>query len=142
MQKIGSKMREHPTVLAMQGREETRFAGELDAPSLRELCLRCGADDVGFVSIGRPELDDQRRDITDVFPPTQTLISFVCRMNREPVRSKFRSLANSEFHLCGDKTTEVGHKIARELERLGVRALNEPMAFPMEVGRFPKASRG
>jgi hypothetical protein len=139
MEKIGVKMREHPTVLAMQGREETRFAGDLDAHSLREMCLRCGADDVGFVSIERSELEDQRRDILDVFAPTQTLVSFVCRMNREPVRSKFRSLANSEFHLCGDKTTEVGHKIARELENMGVRALNEPMAFPMEVGRFPES---
>lgn len=139
MDKISAKMRQHPTVKAMQGREELRFSGALDASTLQELCLRCGADDAGFVSIERPELDDQRREILEVFAPTQTLIAFVCRMNREPVRSKFRSLANTEFHLCGDKTTEVGHNIARELENMGVRAMNEPMAFPMEVARWPDA---
>jgi putative sterol carrier protein/Fe-S-cluster-containing hydrogenase component 2 len=134
-----SKLSEYPTVKAMQEREELHFSGSLDARMLRELCLKCGADDVGFVDIGRSELDDQRGELLEVFEPTQTLISFVCRMNREPVRSKFRSLANTEFHMCGDKVTEVAHKIARELEALGVRAMNEPMAFPMEVSRWPDA---
>ena len=37
--------------------------GKLDAAWLRELAMTCGADDVGFVSMDRAELDDQREDI-------------------------------------------------------------------------------
>lgn len=139
MQRVSSQLSQHPTVKAVQAREPQPFSGSLDTQTLRDLCLRCGADDVGFVSIERSEIDEQRREILEVFPPTQTLIAYVCRMNREPVRSKFRSLANTEFHLCGDKITEVGHHIARELEALGVRAMNEPMVFPMEVSRWPES---
>ena len=32
------------------------------------LCLDAGADDVGFVAIGRPDLDDQRADILRPLP--------------------------------------------------------------------------
>ncbi len=110
----------------------------LEANGLRELCLACGADDVGFVSLGRPELDDQRADLLEAFPPAQSVIVFVCRTNREPIRSPARSLANTEFHHVGDRVTATSHEIARRLEDLGVRALNEPVAFPMEAERWPK----
>lgn len=110
----------------------------LDADRLRKLCLECGADDVGFVSLDRTELDDQRTDILEAFPHARSVICFVCRMNREPVRSPARSLANTEFHHVGDQVTATSHEIARRLEGLGVRALNEPVAFPMEQDRWPK----
>lgn len=110
----------------------------LDEAWLRELCLECGADDVGFVSLERPELDDQRADIIRAFPHARSLAVFVCRMNREPVRSVARSLANVEFHEVGDHVTATSHEIARRLEAIGVRALNEPVAFPMEADRWPK----
>ncbi|MCP5110266.1 MAG: 4Fe-4S ferredoxin, partial [bacterium] len=50
---------------------------------LRRLTLEVGADDAGLVEIARTELDDQRDDILSAFPHAQTLVSFVCRMNRE-----------------------------------------------------------
>ena len=78
----------------------------LDAETLRQRCLDAGADDVGFVAIERPELDDQRDDILSVFPSARTLISLVCRMNREPIRSPARSIANLEFHHAGDVVNE------------------------------------
>ena len=53
----------------------------VDAQWLRRLGLEDGADDVGFVSIGRPELDDQREDILRLFPWTKGLVSIVCKMN-------------------------------------------------------------
>ena len=74
---------------------------------LRQLALDCGADDVGLVEIARPALDDQRADILRAFPPTKTLLSFVCRMNREPIRSPARSVANLEFHDTGDHVNEI-----------------------------------
>jgi hypothetical protein len=70
---------------------------KIDAGGLRQLCLAAGADDVGLVEIGRAALDDQRDDILRYFPPTKTLISFVCRMNREPVRSPARSAQSSPW---------------------------------------------
>ena len=109
----------------------------LDAVWLRQFCLDAGADDVGFVEIDRPELAAERKYVSALFPQTKTLISFVCRMNREPVRRVQRSVANAEFHHVGHEVNEVAHRIVGELEKVGVRAVNPPMAFPMEADRWP-----
>lgn len=129
---------QHPTVV------KVRAAGALTPPvvpfqheELKELCLECGADDAGLVSIDRPELDDQREDILRYAPWTKTLLSFVCKMNREPVRSPARSLANLEFHHTGDHTNEVARKVVAALESRGLRAANPSMGFPMEMEQFP-----
>lgn len=87
--------------------------------------------------ISRPALDNQREDILRYFPPAKTLLSFVCRMNREPIRSPARSVANLEFHHTGDHVNEVARKIVATLERQGVRAVNPAMGFPMEMDRVP-----
>jgi Fe-S-cluster-containing hydrogenase component 2 len=107
----------------------------LDADWLRQFCLEAGADDVGFVEIDRPELADQRDDILSFFPHTRTLISFVCRMNREPIRSIARSVANVEFHQTGDRINEIAHRIVAAFEQRGIRAVNPAMGFPMEMER-------
>jgi ferredoxin len=132
---------EHPTVRrfheSQAGRPESAEPPPpLDAAWLRQLCLDCGADDAGLVEISRPALDNQRDEILRVFPPTRTLLSFVCRMNREPIRSPARSVANLEFHHTGDHVNEVARKVVSALERQGVRALNPAMGFPMEMDRF------
>jgi ferredoxin len=59
-------------------------------------------------------------------------------MNREPIRSPARSVANREFHQVRDVVDETARLLVTELGRRGIRALNPPMAFPMEVSRFPK----
>jgi Fe-S-cluster-containing hydrogenase component 2 len=135
------KLAEHPTVRRFQqsqaGRPQSAEPPRpLDAAWLRQLCLDCGADDAGLVEISRPALDKQRDDILGAFPPTRTLLSFVCRMNREPIRSPARSVANLEFHHSGDHVNEVACNVVRALERQGVRALNPAMGFPMEMDRF------
>jgi NAD-dependent dihydropyrimidine dehydrogenase PreA subunit/putative sterol carrier protein len=106
---------------------------------LRQLCLDCGADDVGFVGIDRPEIASQKAEIKTAFPATQALISIACRMNREPIRSPMRSITNNEFHETYETINAVARKITRELETRGVRALNLVSAFPMEVDRPAKA---
>jgi len=133
-------LKDHPTVIQfMQTRDATTEAARppLDAKWLRQLCLDAGADDVGFVEIDRPEIADQREEIRAFFPRARTLISFVCRMNREPVRSPARSLANLEFHHTGDEVNEVGRRIVAALEARNVRAVNPAMGFPMEMANFP-----
>ena len=133
------KLAEHPTVRRFKESNRPDNAEPpkpLDAAWLRQLCLDCGADDAGLVEVNRPALEDQRADILQAFAPTKTLLSFVCRMNREPIRSAARSVANLEFHHTGDHVNEVARKVVARLERLGIRALNPAMGFPMEMDRF------
>jgi Fe-S-cluster-containing hydrogenase component 2 len=111
--------------------------GKLDQTWLRQACLEAGADDVGFVEIDRPELEKDRPDMLNAFTHTKTLISFVVRMNREPIKSPARSVANLEFHHTGDQVNDVARTIVKRLEIRGIRALNPAMGFPMEMDRFP-----
>src|SRR5262245_28152267 len=100
------KLDDHPTVRRFRLQTVPPAAPKsdrLDPAWLKQLVLDAGADDVGFVEIGRPELDDQRDDILKAFPRTRTLISFVVRMNREAIRTPARSVANTEFHHAGDE---------------------------------------
>src|SRR5437868_11536605 len=136
-----AQLSEHPTVKHFQ---QQRADGAqllapqvLDATWLRQLCLDAGADDAGFVESDRPEMADQKADIEMVFPRTKTLISIVCRMNRENIRTPSRSIANLEFHHTTDETNEVARRIVAELERIGVAAINGGAAgFPMEADRW------
>src|SRR6516162_2567851 len=127
------KLADHPTVKAFYEKAAQAPAPsaptKLDANWLRQLCREAGADDVGLVEISRPALANQREDILRYFPPTKTLLAFVCRMNREPIRSPARSLANLEFHHTGDAVNEVARKVVAALERQGVRAVNPSMGF-------------
>jgi ferredoxin len=130
---------EHPTVRRFRENQADHPPdppAPIDAKWLRQLALDCGADDVGLVEIDRPALDDQRDDILRFYPRTRTLLSFVCRMNREPVRNPARSVANLEFHSSGDEVNDIARHIVAVLEREGIRAINPPMAFPMEADHW------
>jgi Fe-S-cluster-containing hydrogenase component 2 len=135
------KLSDHPTVRKHNERRERDAdkapPGPLDAKWLRQLSLDCGAEDAGVVEIGRAALDDQRDEILRFFPWTKSLLSFVCRMNRESVRSPARSLSNLEFHHAGDRVNEVARRVVSELERRGILAVNPSMGFPMEMDHFP-----
>lgn len=108
------------------------------AAELHQLALACGADDAGCVPLDHPGIDDQRADLLAFAPRTRSLLSLVCRMNREPIRNPARSVANTEFHLTGERVNEVAHAIVAALERRGIRAVNPPMGFPMEADRWPE----
>ncbi len=138
---IMKKLEDHPSVrqhLAKLPPPGNARETALDAAWLRGLCLEAGADDVGFVAVDRPELDGQRHEIRELLPDAGLLISFVCRMNREPVRSAARSVANAEFYHVHDRIAHVGHEIVARLEELDIKAVNPPMGFPMEVARDGK----
>jgi Fe-S-cluster-containing hydrogenase component 2 len=132
--------KEHPAVRQWRESQATAVGQPrqaLDAEWLRKLVLEAGADDVGFVEIDRPELDDQRDDILRAFPRTRSLVTFVVRMNREPIRTPARSLANLEFHHSGDHVNVVSRDVVRVLEDRGIGAVNPSMGFPMEMDQFP-----
>ncbi|MFT7669698.1 MAG: NAD-dependent dihydropyrimidine dehydrogenase PreA subunit [Planctomycetota bacterium] len=109
----------------------------LTAADLRQLLLDAGADDAACVSVNREELAEERLYAQQALPGTQTLISYCVRMNREPIRTPQRSVANLEFHHAGDEINEIGRRVVRALEERGLRALNPPMGFPMEMDKFP-----
>src|SRR5438552_285709 len=139
--RLVENLAEHPTVKHFY--EERMNRGEvptdqvLDAAWLRQLCLDAGADDVGFVERDRPEIADQKADIENVFPRTRTLISIVCRMNRENIRTPARSISNLEFHHTTDETNEVARRIVTALEEVGISAINGgAVGFPMEADRW------
>src|SRR5438093_13037627 len=97
-----TQLSEHPTVKRfheLAGLMNMRESlPPLDAAWLRQLCLEAGADDVGFVAINRPALDDQRDDFVNVFPHAKTFISLLMRMTREPLQLTQRSVEYVEYH--------------------------------------------
>ena len=130
-------LEDHPTVkrLRPSAQPESRPARAIDAAGLRQLALDCGAEDSGIVEIARPGLDPQRDELLRNYPWTRTLLSFVVRMAREPVRGAPRSVANLEFHRAGHEIDEIGAHIVAELESRGIRAVNPSMGFPMEMNQ-------
>jgi NAD-dependent dihydropyrimidine dehydrogenase PreA subunit len=146
VEQAAGRLDRHPTVVRIRERQAASASAPtaagtdrpLEADWLYRLCLEAGADDAGFVELDRPEVADQRADILAAFPHARTLVSFVCRMNRENIRTPARSIANLEFHHAGDHTNEVARRIVAALGERGFRAMNAgSMGFPMEMDRFP-----
>lgn len=129
-------LQEHPTVIAHSNRKPAA-SNPPTADEIRRWFMEAGADDVGFVSIDREEIADQREDILHAFPRTKTLVSFVVRMNREPIVTPDRSISNLEFHSTGEKVNDVARSTVRRFQDAGIAALNPSMGFPMEMSRFP-----
>ena len=133
------KIEDHPTVRKIRENQlrpqptKTTVSSE----EIKQWCLEFGADDVGMVSIDRPELDDQRDDILKFAPWTKSLVAIVCKMNREPIRSTARSVANLEFHHTGDRVNDIARSLVTRLEEHGIRSINPAMGFPMETKEFP-----
>src|SRR5262249_13705196 len=131
-----AELPEHPSIKRFRERPAApvnQLPVTLDAQELRDIVLKAGADDLGFVEVDRAELAAERGDILRFFPQTRSLISFVLRMNREPIHNPARSVANVEFHQTGERVNETAHRIVAALETRGIRAINPAMGFPMEM---------
>ena len=133
-------LNEHPAVMRYYERKARskgdNVASELCHKYIRRLCLNFGADDIGFVEIDRPELDDQRDDILKMFPWTKSLVSFVGRLSRENLRSPERSITSLELNKVSDKLEDASHKLTAYLERNGVKAVSPAVGFPMEMDNW------
>ena len=135
-----SKFDSHPTVIKMNDlalESTVDNPKELDRDWLKRLSIECGADDAGFVSLDSVEMDDQREEVLKSFPRGKTVISIVCKTNQFAIRSPLRSVSNNEFHHTGRNVDEVCREISKRLIAMGIGAMNEPMAFPMEYANFP-----
>jgi len=108
----------------------------LSARDLLKLCLEEGADDAGFVDIGRPGLDGERPGLRKIYPRVQSLISLVQVMNRENLQSPERYPANDEFHHTIHQLTETARRILKRLNKMGVRGVVPTVGFPLDMDRW------
>jgi len=133
-------LEDHPTVKWYRGRKYDQLShgtAEVDAQWLKNLVLEAGADDVGIVEVGRPDLDGHRGDILRIFPATKALISLVFRLNPENIRSLSRAASDLDFKMAMDEVDQVGRKIVWGLRRQGVRSLAPSSGFPMDLDLWP-----
>src|SRR5215813_4277547 len=129
------KLEEHPTVRRLSSGVQGKQAAvlSLEGAWLRRLARDCGAHDAGLVELARPGLAPQRDEILRNYSWTRSLLSFVVRLAREPIRGAPRSVANLEFHRAGEEVDDVSARIVAKLEERGIRAVNPSMGFPMEM---------
>jgi ferredoxin len=133
-------LEDHPTVKWYRGRKYDQLShgtAEVDAQWLKNLVLEAGADDVGIVEVGRPDLDGHRGDILRIFPATKALISLVFRLNPENIRSLSRAASDLDFKRAMDEVDQVGRKTVWGLRRQGVRSLAPSSGFPMDLDLWP-----
>lgn len=133
-------LEDHPTVKWYRGKKHDQLShgtAEVDAQWLKNLVLEAGADDVGIVEVGRPDLDGHRGDILRIFPVTKALISLVFRMNPENIRSLSRAASDLDFKRAMDEVDQVGRKTVWGLRRQGVRSLAPSSGFPMDLDLWP-----
>ncbi|MBC8419706.1 MAG: 4Fe-4S ferredoxin, partial [Desulfobacterales bacterium] len=132
---------EHPTVMRYREKVEEEspsvFPEKLDSTWLKTLALEAGADDAGLVEIDRQEIEDQRKDILEIFPKTRSLISIVCRMNPENIRCPSRDISDLEFLQTFEQTNAVSRRIVKILNEKGVSALSPSAGFPMDLAKWP-----
>src|SRR5262245_51949946 len=105
----------------------------VEADWLREMCLQAGADDVGFVDVGRAGLGAENDNARRLFPAVKALICLVGISNRDAIRSTSRATANNAWHRTGDKLESAAARICEQLAEAGVRAVSTNMGFPMDV---------
>lgn len=133
------KLEEHPTVQRYRAREGSEAAVEpLDAERLKALAIECGADDVGLVELGRPDLAEEKAAALGVFPAARTYLSLVCRLNPDNVRAIARGASDLEFHTGMEAVNAASHRLSINLRGMGVRVMNPPAGFPMELGNWPE----
>jgi ferredoxin len=99
----------------------------------KDIARECGADDVGIIELGRASIAPQLPYIAKVYAKTRSLLCYIKRTNKEPVRSPTRSVANEEYHSTYDEVNHVGRDFVRKLTDMGIGACNSVSAFPMEM---------
>ncbi len=133
---LKGKLAQHPTARVLQERHP-QTPTPLTWDELRQLAIKCGADDASAVSLSHPDLAEEVPHVTRALPSTQTLIALVMKMHPDDIRSPARSIANNEFHRVGDATDTVSRRLAMALSARGYPSINPAMAFPMEMEQFP-----
>lgn len=135
------RLEDHPTVKWYRDKVQSNDVSDrpvkMEVERLREICLKAGADDAGFVEIERAGIADQRDDLVEAFPGVKTVVGLVYRLNREDLRSTKHSVANLEFRDTMTRANRAGGRIVAGLQDQGIKALNPPVGFPYESDQWP-----
>lgn len=107
----------------------------LSRASLAALCREAGADDVGFVELGRLALAEQRHAVLRAMPWAKSFIVFVRRINRHALRAPLHSLSAHESTAGEQDIKSIIHRATGDLDRAGIRSVGIAGSFPMEIGR-------
>jgi len=107
------------------------------ARELVTLAKQAGAHDAACVPLDAQDLQSEGRHAKTALPEAKSLVSIVLSMNREPLRTPARSIANLEFHHAADDINAICRRLVRLLQERGHKALNPSMGFPMEADAFP-----
>ena len=138
-----AKLDDHPTVIRHRQLPPQVPPKVVDADRLRGVCLDAGADDVGFVAIDRPELDDQRDEILAPLPVDEGADQH--RLPDEPGADPQPGPLGRQPGVPSHRATTPTRsptRIVAALEAEGVRAVNPSMGFPMEMDRVPRQDLG
>ena len=134
-------LNDHPTVIRYREKIATRPPSppekKVEAHWIKTQAREAGADDVAIIALDSPGIDDQRADILTIFPKTRSLVSLVCRMNRENIRCPSRDVSDLEFLRAFEKINEAARRLAGKLEAEGLRALYLSSGFPMDMAKWP-----
>jgi ferredoxin len=109
----------------------------LASDMLKKLAAEAGADDAGLVSLDDPSLADQCLDILSIFPKCRSLLSIVCRLNRNNIRCINRAVSDTEYIQAFHRVNEVSRRITATLEEDGINALYPASGFPMDMSKWP-----
>ncbi|MBI5907474.1 MAG: 4Fe-4S ferredoxin, partial [Burkholderiales bacterium] len=90
---------------------------------------------MGFVELARDTLTSQRDSVLRALPWVRSFVVFVRRLNRHAIRVPLRGSSSAEFIAGGHDVKAIIHRVGRELEIEGVRAVGISGLFPMEIGR-------
>ena len=131
------KLNDHPTVKKYHQAKKKSAPEMLDYQWLRDLVLSAGADDVGFVEMGRESLLDQEEDIQRALPGARTIVSYVCRMNRPQFQSMDRSLADREFIALESEMERLSRQVVKALRKKSVATVVPSENFPMDMLKWP-----
>jgi hypothetical protein len=113
---------DHPTVRTVRARSGQGIPDiPVPADFLKQIARECGADDAGIIEIERAAIAPQRDYIRKVYGRTRSLLAIACSMNREPVRSPTRSVANEEFHGTYDHVNETARRSSALLRSMVFR---------------------
>ena len=138
---LAMSLNDHPTVKRHRELAASRppggLAEKIDTGRIKTLAREAGADDAALVEVDGPGINDQRAGILEIFPRAKSLVSLVCRMNRENIRCPSRDVSDLEFLRTFEKINEVSRLLARRLEAEGVRALSLSGGFPMDMAKSP-----
>jgi epoxyqueuosine reductase QueG len=105
---------------------------------IRKIAIEEGADDIGFVNLDRPALQNDKEKLKTVYSKAKTAISLVKKMNRENIQSPARYSANVEFHHTIDDLTDIARRILRRLNDLNIRGVVPTVGFPMDMDALGK----